>query len=86
MLSISGLVFTYLINLLFWLWVVRWGGAEWLEGSFTSGFLIHVFAPRWSADGIKLFGYGTIIVSTVMFIVAIFNPEFRSVSGYLRFL
>lgn len=75
--SLSALIVLYLIQLLFWLWVVRWGGAEWLEGTFTSGFLIHFFAPRWSADGIKLFGYGTILMSTIYFIVAMFNPEFR---------
>jgi len=72
--SLTELIITYLINLIFWLWVVRWGGAEWLEGTFTSGFFIHIFAPRWSADGIKLFGYGMILISTVLFIVGIFYP------------
>lgn len=76
--SLTELIVTYLINLLFWLWVVRWGGAEWLEGTFTSGSLINIFAPRWSADGIKLFGYGTILISTMLFIVGIFSPDFRS--------
>lgn len=75
--SLTELIAFYLINLLFWLWIVRWGGAEWLEGRFISGFLIHFFAPRWSADGIKLFGYGTILFSTVLFVVAIFYPDFR---------
>ena len=75
--SLTGLIVTYLINLLFWLWVVRWGGAEWLEGTFTSGFLIHFFAPRWSADGIKLFGYGTLFISTLYFLAALFYPELR---------
>jgi hypothetical protein len=75
--SLTELIVTYLINLVFWLWVVRWGGAEWLEGTFTSGLLINIFAPRWSADGIKLFGYGTILISTILFIIAIFSPDFR---------
>lgn len=75
--SLTELIVIYLINLVFLLWVVRWGGAEWLEGTLTSGFLIHFFAPRWSADGIKLFGYGTILISTILFIVAIFYPDFR---------
>ena len=36
-------------------WVLFWGGAEWLEGTFTSGFLVHELAHRWSAEGIKLY-------------------------------
>ncbi len=75
--SLIELIITYAVDLLFWLWVIRWGGAEWLEGTFTSGFLISVFAPRWSAEGIKLFGWGAILISTVLFIVAIFSPDFR---------
>ena len=75
--SLTELIVTYSINLVFWLWVVRWGGAEWLEGSFTSGFLIHFFAPRWSADGIKLFGYSAILISTIFFVAALFYPDFR---------
>ncbi len=75
--SLTAWVITYLIGLVFWLWVVRWGGAEWLEGTFTSGFLISIFAPQWTTDGIKLFGYGTIIISTIFFILGIFFPDFR---------
>lgn len=41
---------------LFWTWVLFWGGAELLEGSFLSRILIHNLASRWSAQGIKLFG------------------------------
>ncbi|BBO88809.1 hypothetical protein [Desulfosarcina ovata] len=75
--SLTELVACYLLNLLFWLWVVRWGGAEWLEGTFASGFLINIFASRWSAEGIKLFGVLTILISTILFLVAIFYPDFR---------
>ena len=75
--SLTELVVTYLLQLVFWLWIVRWGGAEWLEGTFLSGFLVHIFAPRWSAEGIKLFGCGAILVSTVLFVVGLFSPDFR---------
>ena len=75
--SLLSLITIYLINLIFWLWIVQWGGAEWLEGTFISGFLVHIFAQRWSAQGIKLFGYGIIIVSTLLFILGIFYPDFR---------
>jgi hypothetical protein len=75
--TIPSWILTYLIDLGFWLWVVRWGGAEWLEGTLSSGFLVNIFAPRWSADGIKLFGYGIIFISTIYFILGIFFPDFR---------
>jgi len=53
-------------------------GAEWLEGTFTSGFLISSFAPRWSADGIKLFGWATLVISTVLFALGLFSPGGRA--------
>ena len=76
--SLTELIIAYLINLVFWLWIVRWGGAEWLEGTFISGFLVHIFAPRWSADGIKLFGWGAILISTIAFTAAVFFPDYRA--------
>ncbi len=75
--SLTELIITYLINLVFWLWIVRWGGAEWLEGTFISGFLVHIFAPRWSAEGIKLFGWCAILISTLLFAVAALFPDYR---------
>ncbi len=75
--SLTWWTITYLADLLFWLWVVRWGGAERLEGTLSSGFFVSVFAPRWSAEGIKLFGYGTIIITTILFILGIFFADFR---------
>ena len=50
--SIAIWVALFVANVLFWLWVIRWGGAEWLEGRAAAGCLISVFAPQWSADGI----------------------------------
>ena len=67
----------YLLNLLLCLWIVRWGGAEWLEGTFLSGFLLNIFAPRWSAEGIKLYIWLTMMISTVWFLLGLFWPEIR---------
>jgi hypothetical protein len=36
-------------------WVVFFGGAERLEGTITSAFLIEALAPRWHAAGIKVY-------------------------------
>lgn len=75
--SLTAFIVVYGINLVFWLWVVRWGGAERLEGTFASGFLIHLFAPRWSAEGIKLFGWAALLISTVLFIAGLIVPDVR---------
>ena len=71
------LIVVFLIQLLFWIWVVRWGGARRLEGTFTSGFLINIFAPRWTEDGIKLFAYCSIVITTILFLLAIYIPDLR---------
>lgn len=39
----------------FAVWVIFWGGAERLEGTFKSAFLIEGAAPFWSAAGIKIY-------------------------------
>ena len=67
----------YALNVVFWLWVLRWGGAERLEGTFTSGFLINLLAPGWSAEGIKLFALLSLIFSTIGFVVGLFVPDLR---------
>ncbi len=75
--SITTWVLLYIAELLFWWWVIRWGGAERLEGTFSSGFLISVLAPNWSAEGIKLFAWLTLIVGTVWFIIGLVLPGAR---------
>lgn len=66
-----------MLDLLFWLWVIRWGGAERLEGTFTSGLLVNYFAVNWSAEGIKLFAWLTLIATTIWFFAGVFYPEIR---------
>jgi len=74
-------VLTYVLSTLFWLWILRWGGAERLEGTFTSGFLVNVLAPGWSSDGIKLFALLSLVLSTIGFLVGLFVPAVRCWSG-----
>ena len=67
----------YFLNLLLCLWIVRWGGAEWLEGTFLSGILLNIFAPRWSAEGIKLYIWLALLISSAWFLLGLFWPEIR---------
>ena len=76
--SIAGWVLGYVADLLFMLWIVRWGGARWLEGTLASGCLISWCAPRWSADGIRAFVLLSFIVSSIWFVIGLFVPEARA--------
>jgi hypothetical protein len=75
--SLGAWVVSYAGDLLFSLWILRWGGAERLEGTFASGFLISGWAPRWDAEGIKLFVLLSLLGTTVWFLVGLFVPEAR---------
>lgn len=70
-------ILSYAFDLLVSLWILRWGGARYLEGTFASGFLVSMLAPRWSAEGIKFFVLATLVGSTVWFVVGLFVPEAR---------
>jgi hypothetical protein len=66
----------YTVASFFWAWIVFWGGDEFLEGTFASGF-IHILAPRWSADGLRLFAGLSWIGFTVWFLLGVFVPALR---------
>jgi hypothetical protein len=75
--SVGVWVLIFALESLLWAWVLFWDGAEHLEGTFASGFLVDIFAPRWSADGIKLFAALTWLFTGVWFVVGLFVPEAR---------
>lgn len=77
MVSIGQWILWAGLSCVFWLWVLRWGGAERLEGTFASGFLISWFAPRWSAEGIKLFALLSLAGTLVAFVAGLFFPDLR---------
>jgi hypothetical protein len=52
-------------------------GAEWLEGSFLPGVWIHFRAPRWTADGIKIFVGFAWFFNGVWFVVGLFSRDVR---------
>ena len=67
----------YVLFLLFWTWIIRFGGAELLEGRLAAGCAISIFAPRWSAEGIKAAGWVSIVLGTIWFVVGLFSPSSR---------
>jgi hypothetical protein len=77
MISTQAWVLCYAANVVFWLWVILWGGAEWLEGTFASAFLVSWLAPTWSAEGIKLFAWLALLFTLIAFVVGFFVPSLR---------
>jgi len=59
------------------LWVLRWDGAERLEGTFASGFLFSSFAPRWSAEGLKMAALILLVFCAISFAAGLIVPGLR---------
>jgi hypothetical protein len=66
---------------LFWGWVLFGDGAERLEGTLASGFLISWLAPTWSAAGIRVFAFGMLMTGALSFVVGLLVPEYRAALG-----
>lgn len=64
------------LEALFCLWVLRWGGAQRLEGTFASG-LISSLAPRWSAEGLRMAALILLGFCAISFVVGLFVPSLR---------
>lgn len=75
--SIVKWIIAYASDAAFWSWVIFWGGAEILEGTFASGFLISIFAPKLDAEGLKLVGWFFLIGSTIWFLLGFVFPAMR---------
>ncbi len=69
-------VIIHSIIVLFWLWVLKWGGAEWLEGWKTL-FIVDWFAAVWSAEQIKLYALCVLIFQLIWFVIGVFSPGLR---------
>jgi hypothetical protein len=68
----------FVFSSLFWCWILFWGGAEWLEGTFLSGLLLHMRAPLWSEEGLKIFAGLTWLIHGVWFLIGLFVPSARA--------
>lgn len=67
----------FLASSLFWSWIIFWGGAAWLEGSFVAGLFVHFRAPTWTEEGIKIFAVLTWICEFIWFMIGLKSPEVR---------
>ena len=62
---------------MFALWVLRWGGAEWLEGWRAGVLLDWIHAGFWNAEQIKLYVILLWLLHAGWFLLGLFQPAFR---------
>jgi len=66
----------HLLSALFWVWILSWGGAKWLEGwkAFIS---INWFAGWWNAEQLRLYALCILVIQVIWLGVGVFKPEYR---------
>lgn len=74
--SIGLWILFYVLTLAFWLWVVRWGGADVLEGSIFAD-LTEWLSSHLDVETIRGIGWIAIIAATIWFVVGVFIPAAR---------
>ncbi len=70
-------ILLFAANCLFYLWVLRWGGAEWMEGWRSLFFIDWFRASLWSAEQIKLYVLLCWVLHAIWFAIGLFMPQFR---------
>lgn len=75
--SILTWILIYLGLSLFYLWVLRWGGAEWMEGWKSIFFIDWFRSVEWSSEQIRLYMLLCWIGSSIWFVIGLCYPECR---------
>lgn len=69
-------VIIYILSALFWLWILNWGGARWLEG-WKASFMVGWFTGWWTAEQLRLYALILLVFETIWFLVGLVKPEYR---------
>lgn len=64
------------LSALFWLWIIIFGGANWLEG-WKSFFFIDWFAAYWNAEQLRLYALCILFFQVAWFLIGAAKPEYR---------
>lgn len=75
--SVAVWVLVHGLSMLFWVWVLRYGGARRLQGSVLSVPLVSFFALNWDVDAIKLMAWCALIVGPIYFAMGLVEPGLR---------
>lgn len=69
--------FLFAVNSVFTLWVLRWGGAQWMEGWKSLFFIEWLYSTFWNAEQIKLYFLVIWLLHALWFVLGLFMPEAR---------
>lgn len=82
--SLSNWIMIYLVDLVFWIWISKLGGAETLGDSPISGIFTFMITLKWrelSPEGVKALLTVVFALHTFFFILGILVPAFRAMLG-----
>ena len=74
--STEAWVAVYVVQVLWWLWLARWGGASAVQG-WRAAWLLEFVAWRCDAEVIKLYAWLALAASTFWFVLGLFDPAVR---------
>ena len=75
--SLLSWIAVYIVEMAFWLWIVAWGGAEFLDGTWVLSLAVHWGASDWDPETTKLVGWFFILSTTFWFIIGLIDPNMR---------
>lgn len=64
------------LSVLFWLWILNWGGAKRIEG-WGAFFLIDWMAARLNVEQLRMYALIFLIIQIVWYFLGAFNPSWR---------
>lgn len=74
--SMKAWIIGYLVQLVFWIWVLRWGGAKMLEGSWIA-WLLGISGVTWDEERVKFWAWVAVFTGTGAFVLGLFYPQLR---------
>ncbi len=70
-------ILLWVASSLFWVWICLLGGAERVEGTFSSIFVFGLLGPLYSAEWTKVGAWLSLFFGTIWFVVGLFLPGAR---------
>jgi hypothetical protein len=74
--STAAWIALYVVQVVWWLWLARWGGARVVQG-WPASWLLSWVAWRWDAEVIVVFAWASLVASTCWFVLGLVEPAVR---------